>query len=255
MRAALLLVAAAWGMAAEAAPALPELRVPRAAAPPAIDGRLDDPCWAAAGVIGALQPALGQRRGPLLDRLATRIAVVWDPDALYLSFACTDDEIFAEGKAVHDGNIYLEDVCEVFLDAKGDGRQWIELQINPLNQTLDLMSLDVGSGAALPNRRLADTRDLFSFRGWEAEGWRTATGRIDGGWTVEMAIPAPVLAKRLGAKALAPGRMRANFMRYDHRPRPDGKRDLLQMNWSPVAHGCPHLSPTAMGVLELVEGP
>lgn len=237
----------------------PTLTVPRAAEAPGIDGRLDETAWTQAAVIPSLLPPRGQQASA--DIQPTEIRLLWDATGMHLAFRCLDDEIYASGTIPHDGDVYREDVCEVFLDAKGDGRQWIEIQVNPLNQTLDLMSLNVGDTASLPNGRLASTTDLFSFRGWEAEGLRTAAGRLtegdrEIGWTVEMTIPATALTKRLGVKELQPGAMRANFIRYDHRlPQSGTQRRLVQQNWAPVVHGCPHISPSAMGFLILAEEP
>ena len=235
----------------------PLLHVPHTAQPPLIDGNLDDPAWAGAGIISALQPAQGIQRNPAMDKLGTEIRLLWDEQALYVAFRCLDDDIYASGTVAHDGDVYTDDVCEIFIDPKGDGRQWIEVQVNPLNQTLDLISLCVGDAACQPNGRLVSTTDLFAIRGWEATGMHTATGRLhDGdkeiGWTVEMSISASALTKRLGTTTLAAGEMRANLMRYDHLAKP-GKteRGLLHMNWSPVVHGCPHISPGAMGTLIL----
>lgn len=247
-RAAALLLACCCLAAAER----PSLAVPHAAAPPAIDGSLDDAAWAGAAVIAGLSPARGARRGPEFDLLATEIRLLWDADALYVAFRCRDDEVWASGAIAHDGDVYTDDVVEVFVDPQGDGRQWMEFQVNPLNTTLDLMSLDVGDGASQANGRLVSTAGLFSFRAWEAPGLRTATGRFPGGWTVELAIPAAVLTRRSGGGPLGARSMRGNLMRYDHRPRPDGTRALVHMNWAPVAHGCPHLSPAAMGELVLL---
>jgi hypothetical protein len=230
----------------------PALQVPCAAAAPSIDGALDEPAWAGAAVVTGLSPARGGERTPAFDLLATEIRLLWDAEALYISFRCVDDEAWASGRVAHDGDVYMEDVVEVFVDPQGDGRQWMEFQVNPLNTTLDLMSLNVGDGAAQPNGRLVSTADLFHFRAWEAPGLRTATGRFAGGWTAELAIPAAVLTKRSGGGPLTARTMRGNLMRYDHRPQADGKRELLHMNWAPVAHGCPHISPAAMGDLILL---
>lgn len=236
----------------------PTVHVPFTAAPVSVDGVLDDAAWTRAGVITALLPAQGsQRSAAQIERQPTEIRLLWDAQALYVSFRCIDDDIYAAGTVAHDGNVYTDDVCEVFLDPKGDGRQWIEIQVNPLNQTLDLNSLNVGDPACKPSGRLVSTIDLFAFREWEAIGMKTASGHLrEGdkviGWTVEMAIPASALTKRLGTKELSACTMRGNLMRYDHPVRPGlERRDMLFMNWSPVEPGCPHISPAAMGTITL----
>ncbi len=231
--------------------------MPHTSTPPVIDGMLDDAAWTQAGVIVSLQPAFGQQRDPAMDRVPTEIRLLWDEQALYIAFRCMDDDIYATGTIAHDGNIYEEDVCEVFVDPKGDGRQWIEIQVNALNQTLDLISLCVGDATCQPNGRLVSTTDLFAIRGWEATGMHTASGRLrEGdtviGWTVEMSIPASALTQRLGTSTLVAGEMRANLIRYDHQAKAGAAtRNMLHMNWSPVVNGCPHISPAAMGTLIL----
>lgn len=248
-------------LSGEAAPlAVPELSVPHTAEPPVIDGLLGDACWSRAAVIEGLLPARGGTYQDKLDKRPTTVRLLWDKDNLYVSFTCKDEDVFATGTVAHDGNIYTEDACEVFIDAKGDGRQWIEIQVNPLNQTLDLMSFFSGDTKDVnANGRLVTSgTDFWSFRSWEAEGMRNASGRlVDGdgniiGWTVEMAIPAKLLTKRWGGGDLRPLAMRANFVRYDHPRKEDGEREVLFMSWGVVEHGCPHISPTAMGRLILL---
>ena len=237
----------------------PRLDVPRTEQAPLIDGVLNDTAWDAAALIDGLKPFLGGSYQDAIDRIPTKIRVTWNPGYLFVAFECRDPDIYATGTVKHDGNIYTEDVCEVFIDGKGDQRQWIEVQVNALNETLDLMSLYTGklefraSGRILPEH---SARDFWSFRGWEPNGMVTASGRIVEkgdvvGWTVEMAIPAETFLKRRGLKKLKPMEIRANFMRYDHPENEDGERALMHMNWSPVEHGCPHISPAAMGVLRL----
>ena len=249
-------------LSGEAAPlVVPEITIPHTSEPPVIDGLLGDACWSKAAVIEGLLPARGGTYQAKIDRRPTTVRLLWDKDNLYVSFACKDEDVFATGTVAHDGNIYTEDACEVFIDAKGDGRQWLEIQVNPLNQTLDLMSFFTGNPQAVTKTlRLAPEEtalDFWSFRAWEAEGLRNASGRlVDGdgnivGWTVEMAIPAKLLMKRWDGGDLRPLEMRANFVRYDHPRKEDGEREVIFMSWGTVEHGCPHISPAAMGRLLL----
>ncbi|MDA3874506.1 MAG: carbohydrate-binding family 9-like protein [Kiritimatiellae bacterium] len=236
-----------------------QLDVPQTEQAPVIDGILNDAAWDGAGLIDGLKPFLGGGYQDAIDRIPTRIRVTWNSEYLFVAFECRDPDIYATGSIPHDGNIYMEDVCEIFIDGMGDQRQWIEIQVNALNETLDLMSLYTGKQEYTETGRIAPkhtARDFWSFRGWEANGMITASGRLveNGavvGWTVEMAIPATAFLKRRGLTKIEPMEIRANFIRYDHPENEDGERNLLHMNWSPVEHGCPHISPAAMGVLIL----
>lgn len=250
-------LAVAPGLAVDAGQ-VPRLAVPRAAVPPVIDGALDDACWRSAAVIAGLGPARDAVAPAAWPRTVVRIA--WDPAALHLAFACRDDDIHVLPALGRDDDIYKGDVCEVFIDGVGDQRQWIEVQMSPLNQVLDLVSILTAPPAYTDAMRLTPDlveRELWSDRSWSAAGLATASGRIveDGatvGWTVEMSIPAGAFLRRAGRDRLSPMDLRANVLRYDH-PVGNGKRELVQMNWAPVATGCPHISPAAMGVLHLVE--
>lgn len=253
---------------AEEAESKPVLEVPKATEAPVIDGALNDPIWKSAAVIDGLKPARGAKTEDSISGIPTTIRVLWDKDYLYVSFQCTDNDIYVSGTMKRDENLYTEDVCEVFIDGKGDGRQYIETQVSPLNQTLDLMMLstdevDLNDAGMLKGPMIK--RDWWSLREWDCKELRHAAGRIieNGkvtGWTVEMAIPAGPVVRRLGLKQYKPMDLRANFLRYDWQPKEvaedeEKKRDLLHMNWSPVNGGCPHISPGGMGTLRLMPEP
>jgi hypothetical protein len=239
---------------------LPELAVPRVT-PPVIDGALDDATWTHAATIRGLGPCRGGTRlQGRIDQIPTTVRVAWDTNALYVAFECLDDHIDTDPVAKHDADLYLHDVCEVFLDPVGDGRQYTEIQVTPDGQTLDMIHLLTAAPEYTKTGRLTpafSSRELWRFREWEAEGLRVACGRLqrDGatiGWTVEMAIPAAPVMRRRGLSTFVPGEIRANFARYDWQPVPaTGKRDLLPMYWTPVESGCPHISAGMMGRLLL----
>jgi hypothetical protein len=246
----------------EASASVPAIEVPRARAAPRVDGRLDDEAWKGSAVIAGLFPATDAGADVRLAKLPTTVRLLWDPEFLYVAFECADDEVHGTGEARARDQIYMEDVCEVFLDAAGDGRQVFEVQSSPRGRNFTVLYLYTREPEYSAGMRLSQEfcrTDRWKFPGWEAAGLKTA-GRVtsrDGrpaGWTVEMAIPAGPVAKRLGRETLFPTEIRANFVRYDWPPSgPDGKRELLQQTWSPVLKGCPHISPSRMGRLRLVE--
>jgi hypothetical protein len=263
-RAAKFLMASLAGLAAvmplAAQEAVPRLEVPRAEAPPRIDGELDDACWRSAARIGHLGPSRGQTLPESAP--ATEVRMVWDSRALHVSFACRDDDIHVDASMKRDDDLYKADVCEVFIDGKGDQRQWIEIQVSPNNQILDLVSMMTAEPAYTETLRLTRelaAREFWSDRSWTAIGLESATGRLveagrTVGWTVELSIPASAFLRRLGLDRLGPMELRANVLRYDHPANADGSRAFVPMNWAPVAPGCPHISPAAMGRLVLQDG-
>ncbi len=232
------------------------VRVPQAVVRPSLTAAFDDPAWTSAVVIPALGPSVKERTAlPALQ--ATTVRLLWDADTLYVRFDAVDNEIHLPPVVAHDADLYKGDVAEVFLDVVGDARTYVELQVTPGNVTLDQNILvTAAQPRSDPEGRLVGEireRDLWFDRSYTMEGLRTAAAIRPDGWTVELAIPAKSALRRLGAKQFTAGQqLRANLLRYDWLLKADGTRDLIAMNWAPVIDGCPHLSPQAMGHLELV---
>ena len=240
-----------------AAPALraelPSLAVPGTATPPAIDGDLTDAAWAAAGVIGRMLPPSGSPADAGVPApLPTTVRVLWDSEALYVAFACEDSDVLCSGTFGHDGDLYREDVVEVFLDVVGDARSFLEIEVAPDGTTLDLLHLYTAEPKPLPDGRIRPEivkTDRWSLREWELTGLSAAARCVDGGWQAELLIPVAPLLRRLGRDVLAPGMViRAQFVRYDH----DGDT-LYQQTWSPCVPGNPHNCPSLFGILRLCE--
>ena len=238
---------------------LPSLVVPRTSTAPVIDGNTSDAVWRKAAVISGLLPALKVTAKEDLAIQATTVRVLWDEQNLYVAFDCIDDDVFSTGTMKHDDDIYKEDVCEVFLDGKGDGRQYVEIQVSPTGINLDLMYLLTAAAEQGPDLRLSSRvmkTERWCFREWEMPGLQTAAKKTDHGWSAEFAIPAEPIMKRLGYSVYRPGLIHAHFMRYDWM-RGDGRQErrLVQQNWSPVLTGNPHNTPALMGRLMLTNAP
>ena len=236
---------------------IPRLSVPHTDVAPVVDGDLSDAVWANAARIDGLKPAL-DAAADLPAPQQTTVRVLWSETHLYVAFDCVDGEVFSSGTMKHDDNLFTEDVVEVFLDGKGDGRQFVEIQSSPDGTNLDLMyvySADVKPGEDGRIDSAIIRTDRWGFLGWEMWGLRTAGRKTEKGWSVEFAIPVESIVHRLGFKTLEKGlELHAHFVRYDYVPEADGtteKRRLLQQTWNPVLTGNPHNSPFHMGVLVL----
>ena len=150
------------------------------ATPPVINGVLDDPVWQQAEVV-----QLVRNQDGATPRFETIARLLWDEAFLYVGFACQDTRIYATLTA-RDAPLWEEEVVEIFVDDKGDGVSYVEIEVNPLNTLLDLFVL---------NRPPQPFRPLFD---WDSVGMRHAVS-VDGdprdphsadrGWQVEMAIP------------------------------------------------------------------
>ena len=156
---------------------------PRAVAPPTLDGTLDEAIWDHAPWSELFVDIEGDRKpAPLFD---TRMRMLWDDDALYIGARLDEPHVWGT-LTQHDAVIYHDNDFEVFLDPSGRGHHYVELEVNPLNTTWDLLLTHPYRSGGMP------------ISGWEFEGVRTAIAidgtlndpsDIDIGWTVEIAIP------------------------------------------------------------------
>jgi len=151
-----------------------ELIVPRAAAPPKIDGRLDDACWQAKPNVTEFRDVARNLRAP------TQPWVAWvcsDGDALYIAAKCWDEEMdkvpgFERG---HDARVWRDDCIEVFL--MPGTPYYYHIAAN-----LEDGRYDGRNDARIP---YSDRKNTSAWDGlWYAAGQRAADH-----WTMEFAIP------------------------------------------------------------------
>ena len=208
----------------------------RVAAPPAIDGKLDDPVWAAAAWTEAFVDIEGDKKPK--PRFRTRAKMLWDDEALYIAAELEEPHVWGT-LTKHDSVIFHDPDFEVFLDPDGDNHLYAELELNALNTTWDLLlTKPYKDGGKAVNA-------------WEITGLQTAV-RVNGtindpadtdvGWTVEIKWPWAGL-KELTAVAVPPkdgDQWRINFSRVewdvevvDGKYRKVPKRPEHNWVWSP----------------------
>lgn len=177
---------ACWmlGAAASGAPEPPrEYLCRRAAAPLAIDGRLDEPSWQTAAWSAPFVDIEGGARPA--PRYATRFRALWDDRFLYVAAELEEPDLWAT-LGERDAVIYQDHDFELFLDPDGDGEHYFELEVNALGTVWDLtLDRPYHRGGRADN-------------GWQAAGLAVGialAGTLndsrdrDRGWTVELAIP------------------------------------------------------------------
>ena len=233
------------------------LHVPYAGVVPQISGDPDDPAWKYAASTADMTVSRGAAAQGL-TALPTRAYLLWDAKNLYIRFVCLGGSRESPYKK-HDDPLYHADAVEVFIDPKGDGREWVELEVSPHNVVFDQLAIltaepEYDAGGILTHQVL--DRDWWTDLSWNLDGLRTATGRLQlkgkiTGWIVDMAVPASPLLRRLGVKSFQPMNLRVNLLRYETMTAANGKLVFIPMNWAPVMFGCPHISPDAMGTLVL----
>jgi hypothetical protein len=224
--------------ASEQPPALPVWSDPlgyvcyRATQPIKIDGKLDDPAWAAAPWSEAFVDIEGAAKPK--PRLKTRMKMLWDDECLYIAAEMEEPHLWAT-LTEHDSVIFQDNDFEVFLDPDGDNQNYCELELNAKNTTWDLL-------LTKPYRDQGR-----AINAWEIVGLKTAV-HLDGtlndprdkdrGWTVEIAWPWTGL-KELTDVAVPPGdgdQWRINFSRVEWDLEVvDGKyrkvKDKAEHNW------------------------
>lgn len=142
-----------------------------------IDGKADDAGWRNAAVQTAFTVAEGCPEMP--D--ATEAKLSWDDQFLYVFVSAEDADVFSPFTN-RDDHLWENDVIEVFVDADGNKRGYVELQVNPRN-----VVFDTWFAVGRPNRD--DSFDAQMQTAVVVRG--TIDDRTDGdaGWDVEIAIP------------------------------------------------------------------
>ena len=168
-----------------------------------IDGRLNEAVWLKA------EPIKLSRIGGKASRFQnTRLKALVDDNNLYVGVSAADTDIWSTF-IERDSNTWEQEVIEVFIDANGKGRNYLELQVSPNNIVFD--------GKFTRHRS-----DLAAARAWNMSGLETAVfvdgtlnqrDDIDKSYMLEMKIPIDQVPN--GRSALKRGEWRVNFFRFD----------------------------------------
>ena len=163
-----------------AAERVPEYTLYRAAAPLAIDGKLDEPEWFAA-------PSVGEFVFPWWQsgkKERTSAKLLWDDEYLYLAFVCEDAHITAR-HTERDGKIPEDDCVELMLTPDADRPHvYFNIEFNVIGGILDNFRPNGPDKPRAPK--------------WDAEGVKLAGSfvgtlnddtDVDRNWQVEVAIP------------------------------------------------------------------
>ena len=148
------------------------MRAFRVDTPLTIDGQLDE------AVFSRIQPAGGFiQQEPVEGEPATEDTEVWvffDDTNVYIAARCWDEhpERWVANELQRDGNITSNESLSVMFDTFYDRRNGFFFQTSPLGALRDQTFIDEGNQNS----------------SWDTV-WEVKSGRFEGGWTVEMAIP------------------------------------------------------------------
>ena len=190
-------------VAAAQAP-LPRYDVRRAPAPLTIDGRLNEPAWAATSAM-TLQFLWESQTGP---KQMTRARLLWDAQALYVGFDADDTDITAQFQQ-RDDPTFRDDAVEIFINP------------DPKQETV-YYGFEMNARGVLYDYLNYNSRTLF--KRFDATGVKIATSLrgslnvrtdTDSGWSLEAMIPWPNF-EELSRRPPAVGAVwKVNFNRWD----------------------------------------
>lgn len=199
----------------------------KAPGPIAIDGVANEQGWTNAAVQTSFTSCEGS--APEMP-WSTTAKLTWDDQYLYVFVAAEDPDVHSDF-VKQDDHLWEQDVIEVFIDADGNRRGYVELQVNPRDTHFDTWFAGVR-----PNRD--DSFDSGMISKVVVKG--TVDSRADGdvGWDLELAIPhAAVLGKDPKMKVHVPplpgDTWRLNVVRGDVAV--GGKNGILRAaTWNPI---------------------
>jgi len=210
-------IAAVFVPSAAAQTPRPAYEVLRASQPIVVDGRLNDPAWGQAPLLG---PIVNNRDGSA-SPLITEMKVLYDDKFLYFASRFVDDNIWATMKK-RDEHLWTEEVFEVFLQADLKQTSYIELEVNPLGTLIDIFLLDV--------------RKPLHYESWNSEKIQWAVqvdGTVDGKpgdkeWICEIALPMEDIVPAPSIPPKPGDRWRLNLYRVEKLPQP------ASLSWAPT---------------------
>jgi hypothetical protein len=178
------------------------------AAPPVLDGKLDDACWQKAAAIDRF--ASYWTKTP---RAGTTAYLLWADDALYYAATMTDSELRSFGTKRND-SLWDGDVFELFFKPSATEPDYYEFQANPRAFVFEVYwprrGKDLGDLTKLPA--------LGSKAAVLMKGTLDQPGDRDEGWSVEGRIPWSAFAPT-GGKPKAGDVWRFALCRYDYGPK------------------------------------
>lgn len=237
--------------------------------PVIIDGKMDEPAWRQSLPL----PVLRDRINGTAPRYAITARMLWDTNALYIGYVVEDPDVWAfqgvddepmcgqkmglasgvTNAMKPDGwGTYVENYVMFYLDPDGDGKNYVEVNINPLNKVNDKWQelpwgpeeqLRIGMTQARPANPHVD---------WNCPGMKTAVTingtlndpyDVDQGWTVEVAVPFAALRQFAGEKACPPrkGDCWRVMLAREYRPYPFYAHEAVFWTWPELGGNTTHI--------------
>jgi len=178
-------VAATVPVQLKAPPTLKKYLARKTLKPIKIDGKLDEPAWKTAPSSGLFVNTMtGDAAQP-----NTEAKLLWDNQNLYIAIENTDTDIWGT-LTERDSKLWTQEMDEVMIDANGDGKGYIELQVAPNGTIFDtyLPTYRKYEDSLDPKRKPYDWNSKMKVA-VKVDGTLNKHEDQDKGWTVEMALP------------------------------------------------------------------
>jgi hypothetical protein len=228
------IVAASLPVRVVAPPAPPKkLLVRQIAKPLKIDGQLKEPAWKQAI---ATEPFVDTLTGAPGDA-ETRAKLLWDASALYIAFENVDTDVWST-LTKRDDKLWTQEAVEIFIDADGNGKSYVEFQVAPNGTLFDTYLPEYRKYEnMLDPKRVPFDWNAKIRAGVTVAGTLNKRDDQDQGWTAEIAIPWTDVNGLDQAGAKTPPSVgtswRVNLFRLDA---PKGKPQKA-VSWSPPLVG------------------
>jgi hypothetical protein len=242
---------------------LPTYTCYKTAVAPAIDGRGDDQVWRQAEVVGMVDVEdLHSGESPSRP---TEVCMLWDERKLYILFIASDPDVWSV-LVNRDDPLWNGEVVEVYSDPDGDGANYVEIEVNPLNAVVDLLLSKPGRQGG---QAYFDWSPQYE-TAVHVESTVNDPSDQDQYWSVEMALPWSMFDSDIlnvaGGQSLPPqsgDAWRFNFYRYERLRTDTTETGIEYSAWSPVGEinfhrpdrfGTVVFAPTPTAVMELSWG-
>ena len=150
-----------------------------------IDGKLDEAAWKGAPSTGPFVDTMtGNPAG-----VTTEAKLLWDSQNLYFAFVNADTDVWTT-LTERDAKLWTQEAVEVMLDADGNGKTYIELQVAPNGNIFDsyLPTYRKYEDSIDPKRKMYDWNSKLKAK-VIVDGTLNKRDDQDKSWTVEMALP------------------------------------------------------------------
>lgn len=150
-----------------------------------IDGKLDEPAWKGAPSTGIFVNTLSGAPA----EVKTEAKLLWDDQHLYLAFENQDTDIWSN-LTKRDDKLWTQEAVEIMIDADGNKKTYVELQVAPNGTILDtyLPEYRKYEDTADPKRKQFDWSSKMKAK-VVVEGTLNKRDDQDKSWTVEIALP------------------------------------------------------------------